>query len=149
MNENLKGYYLNKTGDRVIQLLDRQFVVPTLNNIPDEQTNSWQDGEYTVAFRVGELCRVKVNENWEFYQLYDVLDNVYHWRKTNGAGTSNLDDYYTKQEINDIIEQIKPIDLIYIYISEKGEMVLDYSENSIMQDGYINEYGELILEFNM
>lgn len=149
MNENLKGYYLNKTGDRVRQLLDRQFVVPTLNNIPNEQTNSWQDGEYTVAFRVGELCRVKVNENWEFYQLYDVLDNVYYWKKTNGAGTSNLDDYYTKQEINDIIEQIKPIDLIYIYISEKGEMVLDYSENSIMQDGYINEYGELILEFNM
>jgi hypothetical protein len=98
---------------------------------------------------VGELCRVKLDGKWEFYQLYDVLDNVYYWRKTNGAGTSNPDDYYTKQEINDIIEQIKPIDLIYLYISEKGEMVLDYSENSIMQDGYINEYGELILEFNM
>jgi hypothetical protein len=41
MNENLKGYYLNKTGDRVKQLLDRQFIVPTLNNIPNEQTNSW------------------------------------------------------------------------------------------------------------
>jgi hypothetical protein len=27
--------------------------------------------------------------------------------------------------------------------------VLDYSNDSIIQDGYISEHGELILEFNM
>lgn len=149
MNENLKGYYLNKTGDRVKQLLDRQFIVPTLDSIPNSQTKTWQDGEYTVTFRIGELCRINVNGEWVFYRLYDVINDGCVWQKANTAEIPDLSNYYTKEEINNIVEQIEPIDLLYLYVSENGEIVLDYSNDSIIQDGYISEHGELILEFNM
>lgn len=89
MNENLKGYHLNKTGDRVKQLLDRQFIVPTLNHIPNAQTKTWQDGEYTVEFRIGELCRIKVDNEWEFYRLHDIINGGYVWKKTDTADTSS------------------------------------------------------------
>ena len=59
----MKGYELHKTGARVKELLERQFIVPTLDSIPTETTTSWQDGEYVVHFRVGEICRVKIGDN--------------------------------------------------------------------------------------
>lgn len=127
MNKNLNGYYLNKTGDRVKQLLDRQFIVPTLDSVPTTSTRTWQDGEYEVEFRIGELCRVKINDTYEFFRLYDIIDNVCIWRNINNV----------------------TVDMMHMYVSENGEMVLSYSDNSIMNDGYINEFGEIILEFYM
>lgn len=127
MNKNLNGYYLNKTGDRVKQLLDRQFIVPTLDSIPTTSTRTWQDDEYEVEFRIGELCRVKINDTYEFFRLYDIIDNDCIWKNINKA----------------------TVDMMHIYVSENGEMVLSYSDNSIMNDGYINEFGEIILEFYM
>ena len=108
MNENLKGYYLNKTGDRVKQLLDRQFIVPTLDSIPNSQTNTWQDGEYTVAFRIGELCRVKVNGEWEFYRLHDIVNDLRVWQKANTAEIPDLSNYYTKDQVHREIENAQP-----------------------------------------
>lgn len=127
MNKNLNGYYLNKTGDRVKQLLDRQFIVPTLDSIPTTSTRTWQDDEYEVEFRIGELCRVKINDTYEFFRLYDIIDNTYIWRNINNV----------------------TVDMMHMYVSENGEMILSYSDNSIMNDGYINEFGEIILEFYM
>ena len=118
MNENLKGYYLNKTGDRVKQLLDRQFIVPTLDSIPNSQTNTWQDGEYTVAFRIGELCRVKVNGEWEFYRLHDIVNNLRVWQKANAAEMPDMSDYYTKEEMDKKIEEHTP-DLSDYYSKEE------------------------------
>lgn len=126
MNENLKGYYLNKTGDRVKQLLDRQFIVPTLDSIPNSQTKTWQDGEYTVAFRIGELCRVKVNGEWEFYRLHDIVNNLRVWQKANAAEIPDLSDYYTKTEVDTKIQEHTP-DLSNYYT--KGQV-----------DDKINEY---------
>lgn len=108
MNDNLKGYYLNKTGDRVKQLLDRQFIVPTLNSIPDSQTKTWQDGEYVVIFRIGELCRVKVNGEWEFYRLHDIVNNLRVWQKANTAEIPDLSNYYTKDQVHREIENAQP-----------------------------------------
>lgn len=126
MNENLKGYYLNKTGDRVKQLLDRQFIVPTLDSIPNSQTKTWQDGEYTVTFRIGELCRVKVNGEWEFYRLHDIVNNLRVWQKANAAEMPDLSDYYTKTEVDTKIQEHTP-DLSNYYT--KGQV-----------DDKINEY---------
>ena len=89
MNKNLNGYYLNKTVDRVKQLLDRQFIVPTLDSVPTTSTRTWQDGEYEVEFRIGELCRVKINDTYEFFRLYDTIDNVYICRNTNNVTVDN------------------------------------------------------------
>lgn len=107
MNENLKGYYLNKTGDRVKQLLDRQFIVPTLDNIPNTQTKTWQDGEYVVTFRIGELCRVHVNNKWEFYRLHDIVNNLCIWQKANAAEVPEIDlsDYPTRNEVQETVDQ--------------------------------------------
>ena len=105
MNENLKGYYLNKTGDRVKQLLDRQFIVPTLNNIPDSQTKTWIDGEYVVEFRIGELCRVKEQDEWQFYRLIDLTNIGAVWEKANTSELSDMSNYYTKEEADSKIDE--------------------------------------------
>lgn len=75
------GYYLNKTGDRVNELLSRHFIVPTLNSVPNEHTTVWQDGEYTVTFRVGEQCRVNVDGNYKLYTLIDVTNGIATWKE--------------------------------------------------------------------
>lgn len=131
MNENLKGYYLNKTGDRVKQLLDRQFIVPTLDSIPNSQTKIWQDGEYTVAFRIGELCRVKVNGEWEFYRLHDIVNNLRVWQKANAAEIQDLSDYYTKKEVDTKISEHTP-DLSEYYTKEETEQKIEEGVASIV-----------------
>ena len=131
MNENLKGYYLNKTGDRVKQLLDRQFIVPTLDSIPNSQTKTWQDGEYTVAFRIGELCRVKVNGEWEFYRLHDIVNNLRVWQKANAAEIQDLSDYYTKTEVDTKISEHTP-DLSEYYTKEETEHKIEEGLSSIV-----------------
>ena len=134
MNENLKGYYLNKTGDRVKQLLDRQFIVPTLDSIPNSQTKTWQDGEYTVAFRIGELCRVKVNGEWEFYRLHDIVNNLRVWQKANAAEIQDLSDYYTKTEVDTKISEHTP-DLSEYYTKEETEHKIEEGLSSIVIPG--------------
>lgn len=131
MNENLKGYYLNKTGDRVKQLLDRQFIVPTLDSIPNSQTKTWQDGEYTVAFRIGELCRVKVNGEWEFYRLHDIVNDLRVWQKANAAEIPDLSDYYTKTEVDTKISEHTP-DLSEYYTKEETEQKIEEGLSSIV-----------------
>lgn len=124
MNENLKGYYLNKTGDRVKQLLDRQFIVPTLNSIPDSQTKTWRDGEYVVTFRIGELCRVKVNGEWEFYRLHDIVNNLRVWQKANTTEIPDLSNYYTKVEVDVKIQEHTP-DLSDYYTKDQVDSKID------------------------
>lgn len=101
----MKGYELHKSGARVNELLERQFIVPTLDFIPTETTISWQDGEYVVHFRVGEICRVKIGDNWQFYRLYDISSGKAIWNKTNASESLDLSDYYTKEETAGKIEE--------------------------------------------
>lgn len=97
-NNTYKGYHLKKTGSRVNELLSRQFIVPTLKDIPTSDTLTWEDGEYVVEFRVGELCRVSVNNKWEFYRLHDINDKIAYWEKANASELPDMSDYYTKEE---------------------------------------------------
>ena len=100
----MEGYHLNKTGERVSELLSRQFVVPTLDSVPTEQTRNWIDGEYLVDFRIGELCRVKVEEEWVFYRLVDIVGGKRVWAKANASEMPDMSDYYTKEETDKRIE---------------------------------------------
>lgn len=100
----MKGYELHKTGARVNELLERQFVVPTLESQPTEDTLSWEDGEYLVDFRIGELCRVRENEEWVFYRLQDIAEGMAYWSKANASELPDMGDYYTKDETNQKIE---------------------------------------------
>lgn len=79
----MKGYELHKTGSRVNELLERHFIVPTLESVPNENTRNWADGEYLVDFRIGELCRVKEDQEWFFYRLVDIVDGLRVWQKAN------------------------------------------------------------------
>lgn len=101
----MKGYELHKSGARVNELLERQFVVPTLDTVPTETTISWQDGEYVVEFRVGELCRVSVNNKWEFYRLHDINNKIAYWEKANASELPDMSDYYTKEETEQKIDE--------------------------------------------
>lgn len=117
-NKTYKGYHLKKTGSRVNELLSRQFIVPTLDDVPTGNTLAWQDGEYVVEFRVGELCRVSVNNKWEFYRLHDISNGVAHWEKANASELPDMSDYYTKEEVDDKISEHVP-DLSDYYSKEE------------------------------
>ena len=99
------GYYLRKTGERVNELLSRQFVVPTLDAIPGVTTLHWTDGDYIVDFRIGEFARVAVNGDYVFYRLKDISDNKAYWAE---ATSADMSDYYTRKEIDDKLSKIVP-----------------------------------------
>jgi hypothetical protein len=98
-----EGYHLQKSGDRVSELLDRHFIVPTLNEVPTERTLTWQDGSYVVKFRIGEFCRVKVDDSYKFFRLCDIANNLAQWEEVNAADLSN---YYTKLEVNSLLSGV-------------------------------------------
>lgn len=97
------GYYLKKSGERVNDLLSRQFIVPTLEVAPTIDTLSWADGEYEVEFRIGEFVRVPDGSDYVFYRLKDINDNGAVWVN---ATSADMKDYYTKQEIDDKISNL-------------------------------------------
>lgn len=113
------GYYLNKTGDRVNQLLSRHFVVPTLSTVPDETTLNWQDGEYTVSFRIGELCRTKVNDKYKFYRLTDISTGLAIWKEDSGSGSVEI---ISEEEYEQLIQQNTIIaNCVYLIIDEANQ----------------------------
>lgn len=101
----INGYHLRKTGERVNELLSRQFIVPTLDNPPTEKTESWIDGEYVVYFRIGELCRVKENGEWKFYRLNDIEGDDRIWVNANTSDMPDMSDFYTKEETDKKINE--------------------------------------------
>lgn len=102
--EGHNGYYLRKSGERVSELLSRQFIVPTLPSAPTSTTLRWRDGEYDVDFRVGEMCRVRQGGEWVFYRLDDVSNGVAVWSNANASELPDMTDYYTKQEVDSRLE---------------------------------------------
>ena len=106
-NKIMKGYELKMSGSRVSELLSRQFVVPTLDVPPTSDTLSWEDGKYTVTFRIGELCRVQENGEWKFYRLQDVNGNIAFWVNANASEAPNLSNYYTKEEVDEKVGAIE------------------------------------------
>lgn len=123
----MEGYHLNKTGERVSELLSRQFVVPTLDSVPTEQTRNWIDGEYLVDFRIGELCRVDEDGEWVFYRLYDIKDGKRLWAKANASELPDLSNYYTKEETDKRIEEHTP-DLSNYYTKEEVNQQIEEHE---------------------
>lgn len=96
------------SGERMAELLARQFFVPTLETVPDSKTRSWVDGVYIVDFRIGEFCRVKENGKWVFYRLQDIDGNLRVWEKANASEMPDLSDYYNKSEVDKKIEEHTP-----------------------------------------
>lgn len=114
----MKGYELHKTGARVNELLERQFIVPTLDTMPTEDTLTWNDGNYVVSFRIGELCRVKVEQEWVFFRLVDIVGGKRVWANANASEMPDMSDYYTKEETDKKIEEHTP-DLSDYYSKEE------------------------------
>ena len=82
MNDvNNNGYYIDEYGDRIKELLYRHFIVPTINNIPNENTLSWEDNGNTVNFRIGESVRVIEDDIIYFYTLKDIKNSKAEWEK--------------------------------------------------------------------
>lgn len=88
------GYYLNKSGERVNDLLSRHFIVPTLSAPPDINTTQWQDGNYTVPFRIGEFVRVysESSKDYIFFRLKDINEGKAVWVKDEPGGKTPSQD---------------------------------------------------------
>lgn len=123
------GYHLRKTGERVNELLSRQFIVPTLSTAPTSATLKWDDGEYDVYFRVGEMCRVRQDDEWVFYRLDDIANGKAFWSNANASELPDMGDYYTKDEVDDKIKEHQP-DLSEYYTADEVDQRLDEKANS-------------------
>lgn len=121
---NNAGYHLGKTGERVNELLSRQFIVPTLSSVPTTTTLQWQDGKYTVDFRIGEMCRVKQGEEYIFYRLDDISNGIATWSNVRASELPDMSSYYTKEEVDTRIEE----EISSITISE-GESIKIVTED--------------------
>lgn len=117
--EGHNGYYLRKSGERVSELLSRQFIVPTLPSAPTSTTLRWRDGEYDVDFRVGEMCRVRQGGEWVFYRLDDVSNGVAVWNNANASELPDMTDYYTKQEVDSRLEDKADVDDLGDYYTKR------------------------------
>ena len=132
MNEgviNNQGYYLQKSGERVSTLLSRQYIVPTLNSPPDENTLTWKDGEYIVDFRIGEFVRVISDDSYIFYRLTDISNNKACWESLDKA---DLSIYYSKEEIDTLLHNLEEstnINEVIIPIEQELENKQDKIEN--------------------
>lgn len=129
----MKGYELKMSGSRVGELLSRQFVVPTLDAPPTSKTLSWEDGKYTVTFRIGELCRVQENGEWKFYRLQDVNGNIAFWVNANASEAPDLSNYYTKEEVDEKVGaiEIPEVELDDYYTKEEVDNKIDEGVSSI------------------
>ena len=127
----MKGYELHKTGARVNELLERQFVVPTLSSPPTESTRNWEDGKYLVDFRIGELCRVRDNDEWVFYRLQDIEGISRRWVKANASELPDMSNYYTKEEVNTKLEEHRP-DLSDYYTKDETNQKITEGVSSIV-----------------
>lgn len=95
-------------------------------------------------------------------EVEDILDNALLKKKQTfsdsekkqvkenlGIKDPDLSDYATKKELEEALEEVgSKDDLMAIELSEEGDMVLTYGEETNLSDGYISEDGELVLEFN-
>lgn len=129
----MKGYELKMSGSRVGELLSRQFVVPTLDVPPTSETLSWEDGKYTVTFRIGELCRVQENGEWKFYRLQDVNGNIAFWVNANASEAPDLSNYYTKEEVDEKVGSIDipEVELDDYYTKEEVDNKIDEGVSGI------------------
>lgn len=67
--------------------------VPTLDNAPTEDTLTYTDSEGEHNFQIGDFARVYENEDYVFYQLYNITsDNKAEWKN------SQPDNYVVKEE---------------------------------------------------
>lgn len=103
--ESNQGYYLKMSGERMGELLSRHFIVPTLDSQPTETTLSWKDGNYQTYFRIGEIVRVKDNDDYVFFRLKDIKNGLAVWVN---ATIADMQDYYTKQQIDDKFSTFVP-----------------------------------------
>lgn len=127
----MKGFELHKTGSRVNELLERQFVVPTLSSPPTENTKNWEDGKYLVDFRIGELCRVKEDSEWVFYRLQDIEGTQRKWVKENASELPDMSNYYSKEEVDTKFEEYQP-DLSGYYTTEETDKKIADGVSSIV-----------------
>jgi hypothetical protein len=148
----MKGYELKMSGSRVGELLSRQFVVPTLDAPPTSKTLSWEDGKYTVTFRIGELCRVQENGEWKFYRLQDVNGNIAFWVNANASDAPDLSNYYTKEEVDEKVGaiEIPEVELDDYYTKdevdnkiEEGVSGITFPEDESIKNLTQDEYDEM------
>ena len=54
---------------------------PTLQSAPASSTTTYIKDGQTVDFEIGQFCRVLVAGSYDFYQLYNISNNVATWEK--------------------------------------------------------------------
>lgn len=90
------------------------------------------------------------SDNGTYYVYKNMLvgtsDGLYMLTDVNKLLNSDYSGWlkiYDESQVN-----LEKNDLISIELSENGEMILTYGKETNLSNGYINDTGELILEFN-
>lgn len=132
------GYYLHKTGERVSELLERDYIVPTLKNTPNETTLFWKDGKYTHLFSVGDFIRVIIDSNIKLYRLLDIKENKALWKEV----ILEHQDITGKQDVINDLETIRSgAALGTTALQEVPEEYI--TETELEEKGYLTEHQDI------
>lgn len=124
--------------------------IPTVD-LTGYATEEWVEGKgYLTEHQ--DISHLATKD--ELKNKQDVISDLESIREGASLGSTaiqmkDLSDYATKEDLKDILGGVGPKDyLMAIELSEEGDMVLTYGQETNLSDGYISDYGELILEFN-
>lgn len=98
-----KGYYINITGERLEELLQRNYIVPTLKDFPSENTLTWIDGKYTTYFKIGDFVRVVKEQDIKFFRLINIESDKAVWKEV----ILEHQDISNKQDVIEDLETIR------------------------------------------
>ena len=88
------GYNSKYSGEQVERMLERQFIVNTLDSAPTESTLSWNDNGLITSYKIGDMVRCADSSSetgYSFYQLKDITtENAAIWRKIGSGGEVDL-----------------------------------------------------------
>lgn len=86
------------TGDKGEDGKDgKSWACPDLDDVPDENTLTYEQGGETIAFVIGDEARVLDTEKEEyvFYKLYDLADGKAEWKIAGSGGDVDLREQLT------------------------------------------------------
>lgn len=99
----------------------------------------------------GLATKDEVKEKQDLIQDLDsIREGANRYIPTKVSDLENDTDFISSDELDKKLEEFTPSkdDIMAIELSEQGEMVLTYGDETSLSDGYISEDGDLVLEFN-
>lgn len=131
------SYNSNYTGDEVVELLGRQFVVPVVSSVPDNTLSSWHDNQLNkdFSFKVSDLCKY----GDQVYQLLSIDSGSYNWAVLSHVVylPEEILEFNNDTNVSDAVALLGDLEVLYNNV-RRGCMFAVKCSSSGTQQRYIN-----------